>query len=142
MEENGKRIQALKTVVREVMKMVSIMDTGGIKIRFMNSLDDWRYNSINDVLEVDHIMSQVEFNGRFTKLGKALESKILEPLVFQKIASGTGLVKPVLITIITDGKVSFPPNPGIDCISYYRLMVDKLSASRVGRKDVTFETQF
>lgn len=105
--ESGKRIQALKAFVRKVTKMLSMMDTTGITIRFMNSVDDGGYNNICDMKQVEQIMSQIEFNGRFTKLGKRLESKILEPFVFQKTATST-LTKPILITIITDGMVWSP----------------------------------
>lgn len=105
--ENDKRIQALKAFVRSVTTMLTAMDTTGITIRFMNSLNDGDYNDICDVERIEQIMSQTDFTGRFTKLGKALESKILEPFVFQKTAA-SNLTRPVLITIITDGMVSSP----------------------------------
>ncbi|KAL0630980.1 hypothetical protein Q9L58_010171 [Maublancomyces gigas] len=106
----GERIQALKTFVRRVTKMLTVMDTTGIAIRFMNSLSDEDYNNICDVERVERIVSQMEFNGRHTRLGKALEIKILEPFVFQKTAASI-LTKPILVTIITDGMVTSPEKP-------------------------------
>lgn len=103
----GERIQALKTFVRRVTKMLTVMDTTGIAIRFMNSLSDEDYNNICDVERVERIVSQMEFHGRHTRLGKALEIKILEPFVFQKTAASI-LTKPILVTIITDGMVTSP----------------------------------
>lgn len=105
--EDGRRIDALKALVIKITKILTMTDTTGIRIRFMNALDDENYNNICDVEEAERIMSQINFNGRYTRLGKVLESKILEPFVFQKIATTT-LHNPILVTIITDGKVSFP----------------------------------
>lgn len=92
-------------IVGRVTKILLMMNMD-IKIRFLNSLSDEDYSCVSDMERVEQIMSQTQYNGRYTKLGKTLEVKILEPLVFQKTPGGL-LKRPVMITILTDGMVSF-----------------------------------
>lgn len=105
--DDGRRIAGLKGLVSTVMKMITRLETGGIKIRFMNSTEDGDFNNLRSMEEVDQIMSRMKFDGRFTRIGKALRSKILEPMVFEKTETKS-LTRPILVTIITDGRVGIP----------------------------------
>ncbi|KAI9678624.1 MAG: hypothetical protein M1817_005681 [Caeruleum heppii] len=99
-EENGKRIKDLKLILSQVAYAASLFDQDGIQVRFMNS--DQQGNSIRTEAEVEHLVSQVRFQG-LTPLGTGLRSKVLEPLVLRPARAGQ-LRKPVLVITITDGE--------------------------------------
>lgn len=105
--DGGGRIEALKDLVRRVTKITTLLDTGGIKVRFMNYTGDSGYDDIRTMEDVERIMCCMEFNGRLSKIGTSMEVKILDPLVFQKTGKKR-LNKPLLITTITDGEVWVP----------------------------------
>lgn len=98
------RIKALKELVRRVTAITTKLDTGGIKLRFINFAEDGDFNDIRTPAEADQVISNVKFKGRRTEIGTGLENKILDPLLFAKVREGS-LKRPLLITTITDGAV-------------------------------------
>ncbi len=52
--------------------------------------------------DATNLISQLKYDG-YTPLADSMQTKVLEPIVFNQAASGQ-LAKPVLIITITDGK--------------------------------------
>lgn len=107
----GDRVTAVKDLVSRVAKITTMLDTNGIKVRFINFEGDGDYNNVRNLAEVEDMISRVPFEG-YTPIGTKLQSKILDPLLFANTRTQS-LKKPLLITTITDGAVWFPRFPSI-----------------------------
>lgn len=104
-EQNGLRIETLARIMREIIAIYDLANPNGIRaIKFFNAIrgltnvtnKNWR--SGFDAIKYDGI----------TRIGNALKTKILEPFVWK-----TGMKKPLLVMIITDGDVSSQRAPRI-----------------------------
>ena len=114
-EENGNRITQMQKVALQIIKVNSIfreadqtLADNGIHIHFLNNKKGLRVHNASDF--------QSEFNklyfGGWTNIGGALRTKILDPLVRQT-ETADRKTKPLLIVIITDGKVGLPDDEDV-----------------------------
>lgn len=97
------RIPALQAFVARIAEVTAHFDTDGIAIRWIN--DDQASDRIKTTTEVAQIVNSHRFDG-WTRIGTQLWNKVLLPLVSAP-ARSKELAKPVLVIIITDGKVLF-----------------------------------
>lgn len=91
---------ALVSRIARIATMIVPDDEAGVDLRFINGegLDKLNANA------VEQAMKAVDPKGG-TPIGTSLRSKILEPLVYKFIPTGS-LKRPVLVCIITDGSPS------------------------------------
>lgn len=95
-------MQAMRTFLKRISTIAHFFDPEGISIRFLNHKR--QYDSVTQEEVIDNILSDVPFHG-CTQIGTKLREKIVDPLVIEP-ARAEQLKKPMLITMITDGKVS------------------------------------
>lgn len=72
-------------------------------VRFLNNRTTHAMDRVSSVAEMRAILKKIKWKGG-TELGTMLQKKVLEPFVLEKARNGT-LKQPVLVKIITDGKV-------------------------------------
>ena len=123
--ESGKRKEALVDVLHFLARLYGAVSEGihGIKaIRFLNGgqhLKDGQPLSVNNLKkkeDIEDVIMAHKFKG-LTQIGAGLMREILKPFVFAHDPSwvkGTPkklqqLERPLLIMVITDGAVTFPP---------------------------------
>ncbi|KAI1477720.1 ankyrin [Daldinia eschscholtzii] len=96
----GNRLEAQRRIVKRVAKVATyiIPEKDGVELRFINSSVSG--SGLRDT-EIEAIMTSVKPAGD-TDIGKNLVSKILKPLVYDKLANKE-LRRPLLVSIITDG---------------------------------------
>ncbi|PYI01687.1 hypothetical protein BO78DRAFT_378632 [Aspergillus sclerotiicarbonarius CBS 121057] len=94
------RIQALEDTCQRVAEIGSSIQPQGVYLRFLNNSQDQHYNNLSDG-EIQARMKDIKYKGS-TRLGNVLETKIVKPLIIDKVESGQ-LEKPVITVIITDG---------------------------------------
>jgi hypothetical protein len=107
------RWEAQKELVKRITKITTrILPPGeGVELRFINQpLDNCSNLKQEDLKTIFESMSWQRYNSH-TNIGTELESKILEPLVYDKIRTNGRLNRPLLISIITDGSPE-PENTG------------------------------
>jgi hypothetical protein len=125
METDG-RWGAQKLLVERITRITTgLLEKGeGVALRFINqNVDESRNLSYDQVQSILGSMSWVPRGN--TPLSERLVSKVLEPLVYSEIRSGS-LKRPLLISIITDGAPNDSDTPGIvqailDCGKALRL---------------------
>ncbi|KAI5055217.1 hypothetical protein GOP47_0030362 [Adiantum capillus-veneris] len=101
-EENGDRINDLKFILSKVSGIATLFDDDGIMVRFMNS--NVNGDGVRNAADVEQLMAQVRFSGA-TPLGTNLDRKVIQPFVLGQAMSNTsGMAKPVLAIVITDGE--------------------------------------
>ncbi|OTB11563.1 hypothetical protein K445DRAFT_321945 [Daldinia sp. EC12] len=96
----GNRLEAQRRIVKRVAKVATyiIPEKDGVELRFINSSVSG--SGLRDT-EIEAIMTSVKPAGD-TDIGQNLVSKILKPLVYDKLANKE-LRRPLLVSIITDG---------------------------------------
>lgn len=101
------RIPAMKDTLEGVLEFATILSCVGISVRVVNEnrVDDSNWDHLKTVKEVKKKMKKVRYKG-WTPLGTSLYRKILSPLIIKK-AEARKLKKPVIVIIITDGKVCY-----------------------------------
>lgn len=72
-------------------------------VRFLNNKTTQAMDRVSGVSDMRAILQKIKWKGG-TEIGTMLQQKVLEPLVLEKARKGT-LQQPVLVNIITDGKV-------------------------------------
>lgn len=93
-----------KELVKQITQITTqiLPDNEGVVLRFINqdvnNCSNLTPTEINETLERIPCKS----NNSHTKIARSLKSKILEPLVYNKLEA-EGLEKPLLISVITDG---------------------------------------
>lgn len=102
------RVEPLKHTLNSVAKIAIALNesdhSGGISLRFINYKNDSHMNNITSISEIEKAVSEVPFDGN-TKLGTQLKCKVLVPFLVDRLErQKRKLDKPILITIITDGK--------------------------------------
>ncbi len=98
-DEGGLRYQEMKEVSKKIVDVNTIFNRPkGVLVEFLNHPRNVR---VFKPEEFEAKFSQLRFRG-LTKLGTVLHDKILDPLVYKV---STGKRKPLLILIITDGRV-------------------------------------
>jgi len=108
-------IPTLKDTLRRVAEFATILEPAGISVRFLNYNED--FNGLVDAREIEEKVAKVPFSGG-TRLGEVLDYKIVQPMVIQKVREQK-LKKPVLVVLITDGKVSRFDPPNSHCVRKY-----------------------
>ena len=108
-------IPTLKDTLRRVAEFATILEPTGISVRFLNYNED--FNGLVDAKEIEERVAKVPFSGG-TRLGEVLDYKIVQPMVIQKVREQR-LKKPVLVVLITDGKVSRFDPPNSHCVRKY-----------------------
>jgi hypothetical protein len=97
------RWESQKELVQRIAKITAMVlpKDQGVTLRFINRNVD---NSDNLTLEkLGNVLKDMDWRpGGDTPIGTNLRSKILQPLVYSKLDSGT-LAKPLIIIIMTDG---------------------------------------
>lgn len=101
-EEKGRRINQLYNIISQVSEIMTMFDSDGIVVRFMNSKIDGC--GIKTEAETNNLIKTVTFKG-LTPLGSAFEQKIIKPFVREPIRTNN-MYKPILAIIITDGEPS------------------------------------
>ena len=84
----------------------------GIELRFINQdppglSSNLGFDSIKEILKD---LEPEQENTPNTTIGTNLKAKILQLLIYDKLKSSTGLERPVLISILTDGKPKGEPD--------------------------------
>lgn len=102
--KRGARIRALEDTCQRVAEIASAIQDQDVYLRFLNSTDDRHLNKLS-LTEIRSHMKKVKYSG-WTRLGNALRTKIVQPLIFDPLENGLS-VKPVITIVITDGHVSF-----------------------------------
>ncbi|KAH6855745.1 hypothetical protein B0I37DRAFT_61545 [Chaetomium sp. MPI-CAGE-AT-0009] len=104
----GGRYELQKNIVKRISRVTTMLvpDNLGVDLTFINNnqhFTNLREDEINDTV------NKVSPGGG-TTIGSSLETKILEPLVYEPLKDGgPGLKRPVLISIITDGEPTDDP---------------------------------
>lgn len=103
--KQGTRIDDMGAIIGRIAEVITLFDDDGVSIRFINN--DENFDNIKDTMAVFSAVKSLEYKYG-TEIGTALDEKIIQPLVIDRLESGE-LTKPVLIFIITDGEPSFEP---------------------------------
>ena len=125
-EEGGDRIDDLKMILARVSEIVTMFDSDGILVRFMNS--QIKGDGVKNAAEVEQLFRNINFNGG-TPLGSQLDAKIIQPFILSQAARGS-MEKPVLVVAITDGEPTEQPKDTI--ITVIRRTMDMLSRTKYG----------
>jgi hypothetical protein len=102
MESEG-RFDSLKITLQRVARIATTLQPEGISIRFLNYPGDSDFDNLTTPQEVGSIIDRVSARGP-TPLGGMLNQKVVQPLIIKKAVEDR-LDKPVIVVIITDGKV-------------------------------------
>lgn len=97
-------IDELKFILSSVAFATSLFDQDGFSVRFMNT--DVQGDNIKTEQQANDLISRVRFED-LTPLATSLKYKILEPFLFEPARRGM-LNKPIMVIIITDGRVRTP----------------------------------
>lgn len=115
----GKRVDAMRELFSRVTKITSMLETSGIKVRCINANEDHRFDNIRTQKDANIVFGRIKFNGRSSRIGTGLKSRVLDPLLYEEINRGS-FNKPLLIATITDGAVRLPLEYGASqCIKTY-----------------------
>jgi hypothetical protein len=112
---HDERIPTLKDTLRRVAEFATILEPGGISVRFLNYDED--FDGLANAKEIEKKVAKVPFSGN-TRLGEVLDCKIVQPMIIQKVRKKK-LKKPVFVVLITDGQVSRFDPPNSHCVQKY-----------------------
>lgn len=102
------RIQTLKVTLQRIVEIAMSMDLddSGISIRFLNYAMDTMgaFDNMVDPQVIAKEVGRVIEEGGITKLGMRLLSKIVRPMIYEKI-NQRKFQKPIMVVVITDGQV-------------------------------------
>ncbi|CCG82802.1 putative Transcription factor RfeF [Taphrina deformans PYCC 5710] len=132
-EENGERIDDMKSILSKVSYATSLFDQDGIQVRFLNAQING--DNIRTERDVQNLVGQIRFSG-LTPLGTSLEQKILDPLVLGP-ARQQRLQKPVLVIAITDGAPQGEDKNKINMV--IERAKRELSSSKYGPDAISFQ---
>jgi len=108
-------IPTLKDTLSRVAEFATILEPGGISVRFLNYHED--FDGLVSAKEIEEKVAKVPFSGE-TKLGTVLNKKIVQPMIIEKVRKQK-LKKPVFVVLITDGQVSRFDPPNFHCVQKY-----------------------
>ena len=98
------RIGTQVTFAQRFARLILPMQEASISLRFINASHIGKpWDNMTDANEIAAAVQSVPYTG-YTQIGENMQNKILEPLFYQKLRSGT-LTKPLCVLIITDGWV-------------------------------------
>ncbi|RAK93730.1 hypothetical protein BO79DRAFT_164709, partial [Aspergillus costaricaensis CBS 115574] len=98
--KKGARIRALEDTCQRVAEIASAIQDQDVYLRFLNSTEDRHLNKLSPT-EIRNHMKKVKYYG-WTRLGNALRTKIVQPLIFEPLENGLS-AKPVITIVVTDG---------------------------------------
>ncbi|RPA80534.1 hypothetical protein BJ508DRAFT_415346 [Ascobolus immersus RN42] len=105
--ENGARKTTLQQVLAQITEVYTHARKGGIlSVRFFNNAQ--RVSNFTPE-KVPKLFRKLKFNGCQTRTGTELRRKVLDPYLYEK-AEASGMGKPLLIIILTDGGVEGEQN--------------------------------
>lgn len=106
LDQEGLRIEMLKKALRRVSEIYTIANKKGItSVQFLNKPTGYQQFKPKHVALLDD-PKKVAWHG-FTRIGKMLEKKILNRLVFDETGNEPReMAKPLIIIVLTDGDVS------------------------------------
>ncbi|KAJ3100251.1 hypothetical protein HDU97_002387 [Phlyctochytrium planicorne] len=134
--EGGTRIDDLKVILERTVEISTLFDTDGISLRFMNyDLPGKSGDNIRSPFNIGSLLSTIPFRYT-TPLGTELKSKILNPMVRDRLRRGE-FVKPCLVIIITDGEPH--PEPRWTVREVILEMKRELRASGWPEKSVAYQ---
>jgi len=109
----GNRIDGMIDVVTRIAEIAThlVPDDEGVEVRFLNTHDKERalyakYGKIRTPQDATSMLSGADYSGP-TELGTILEREVLQPYIYDIIDNGKKFERPLLISVITDGVVSF-----------------------------------
>ncbi|KAE9363160.1 hypothetical protein N431DRAFT_490060 [Stipitochalara longipes BDJ] len=102
----GDRIPALIRTLQSITAWATLLEPSGVSVRFLNYSGDMndKFDNLSSQEKIANIVYNVKL-GRYTRLGTALQEKILE--------HRAGRSKPLIAVIITDGE---PEGEDEDCL--------------------------
>ena len=101
-EDNLTRWELLKQVVKTIGFWATLMDSDGVVVRFINSMQEG--DGISNSAKIDNMFRTVRPSGG-TPLGEQLDAKIIRKIVIPVIQSQQ-IERPVLVLTVTDGEPS------------------------------------
>lgn len=102
------RVPILMDTLRRVAQFATKLEPTGISLRFLNHPHDHEggFDNLDAVGEIMEKTQRIyEIEGGVTQLGTMLNTKVVQPMVINKINSGD-FRKPIIVILITDGEVS------------------------------------
>lgn len=102
------RVPILKDTLQRVAQFATKLEPTGISLRFLNYPYDQRggFDNLGAVSEImDKTERVYEVQGGGTQLGTMLNTKVVQPMIINKVNSGN-FRKPIIVILITDGEVS------------------------------------
>lgn len=100
------RWATLKTTVKRIARIAGAYNEAGIRLRFINAKNDSGFNGVRTEEQVETCLSEVHL-GRGTALGTACFEKVVRKEIVDKAKQGK-LLRPVIVSVVTDGEVCFP----------------------------------
>lgn len=120
------RIATQVTFAQRFARLILPMQNCSISLRFINASHFGKpWDKMTDANAIAAAVQSVPYTG-YTQIGAGLKNKILEPMLYQKLDSGT-LTAPLCVIIVTDG---WPYNEAND---YMRNVMEE-SIQRVAAK--------
>ncbi|PWY96742.1 hypothetical protein BO94DRAFT_506218 [Aspergillus sclerotioniger CBS 115572] len=108
----GIRIQALEDTCQNVAEIGCCIQEQGVYLRFLNTPENETFTKLTSE-GIRTKMNTVKYSG-LTRLGTVLSSKIVKPLILDKLESDQ-LEKPLITIIITDGDLK-PQGEDASCL--------------------------
>ncbi|EEH40229.1 hypothetical protein PAAG_02284 [Paracoccidioides lutzii Pb01] len=103
--QTGNRVAVLEDTCQRVADIATFLQPQGISLRFINNDD--KFDGSVDKNDIRKKVHGVQYTG-MTQLGTMLQSKIIKPLIVDKIKARK-YTKPLLAIIITDGCPTIEP---------------------------------
>lgn len=102
------RVPILMDTLRRVAQFATKLEPTGISLRFLNYPHDHeggfdKLDAVGEIMEKTERVYEIEGGG--TQLGTMLNTKVVQPMVINKVNSGH-FRKPIIVILITDGEVS------------------------------------
>ncbi|KAF8463916.1 hypothetical protein BDZ91DRAFT_296920 [Kalaharituber pfeilii] len=104
MSNGGLFHQTLKETVKRLVPLATRLNEDSVSLRFINFNGDSKMDQVREN-KIDEILDGIKpFGG--TMIGAALDRKVVQPLL--DILKDGNALKPLLVSIITDGEVRMP----------------------------------
>lgn len=131
-DEGGRRIVALKAILKRLAAVATLVDDDGLQIVTMNNAIS--VDNVTDPAQIDRIVDGIKWQG-MTPIGTQVNNKVLKPMIGN--AKTGKLKKPVLIFVVTDGAPTAEPRDTM--VKAIRATAD---AMRLAKRPNAFAMQF
>jgi len=134
MKRDG-RWDAQRNLANRIARITTrILPSGeGVALRFINQ--DVDNSSSLNYEQIGNIINSTNWGGD-TPIGTSLRSKILQPMVYDKIQRNEKISRPILVSIITDGMPE--PEPRNTLVNEIAECGDRLKAAGYDRASTCF----